>query len=105
MSDDPDREPNAIPARGVLLAILGCVGIVALAAAAAWFLFPAAHRNDDRPPGPVAGIPLEIRPVEVNELWLARQRALLAGAEGRLPIGAAMNAVVAAGRLDGGTFP
>ena len=96
MTHDPDREPNAIPTRGVLLAILGCMGVVALAAGAAWIFFPGSHEASIPAPGRVAGIPLEIEPVEVYRIWLDRQRALLAGADGRHPIEAAM-AMLSAG--------
>lgn len=100
MSRDPAPEPNAIPARRVLVAILGAACVVAIAAGVVWVLFPAARQVQNRPPSPVAGVPLEIRPVEVYAVWLERQRALLAGAEGRMPIEAAMAAVAASGSLD-----
>ncbi|MRX49919.1 hypothetical protein GI374_05535 [Paracoccus sp. S-4012] len=100
MSHDPVPEPDAIPARRVLVGILGAAGGVAIAAGVVWVLFPTARQVQNRSPTPVAGVPLEIRPVEVYADWLERQRALLAGAEGRMPIEAAMAVVAAGGSLD-----
>lgn len=100
MTDRSTVEANVISGRFVLLVICGCFGTVAICAAVVWVLLPSARLQNNPPPSPGAGIPLEITPVADYAAWLARQQALLAGGNGRLPIADAMAKVLKRGTLE-----
>ncbi len=96
MEEAPEREPLGIPEAGVLLVIAGIVGIGAACVLAAWLLLPDSGK-DWAAPQAFAEPDLEIRPVADYDAFLARQRADLAGAGGRMAIDEAMARIAARG--------
>ncbi|SIT86627.1 hypothetical protein [Pontibaca methylaminivorans] len=96
MNDAPEREPAAIPERRVLAVIAGLALLCALCVLVAWLMLPSGATRWS-PPQVFAGPELETAPVAGHAAFLARQRADLAGAGGRMPIDRAMAQIAARG--------
>lgn len=83
------------PVRGVIWAALGTFVFVLLVAMAIYLLFPGARPGEPAAMSAFPGPDLEVSPVADYRDWAAGQAALLAGAEGRVPVGDAMARIVA----------
>jgi hypothetical protein len=91
------------PAWAVVLALAGLCLIAAACAGTVWLGFPFTHETDLAAPSEFGPPALETHPIKDYAAWAARQDDLLAGAEGRMPITDAMNAI--ASRSDAGYGP
>ena len=97
MSPPPLPEDPGVPTGIVVTALAVSFATVAAVALAVWAIYPDA-RHDQMPRVDAVPEPgLEIEPVARFAAYQAEQRARLAGADGRLPIDAAMAQIAARG--------
>lgn len=89
---DELRHPD-FPVFWVVVAIAAAFGILIAAVAAIYLGYSGARAPAPPAPADFGAPRLETAPVARHEAWAARQRALLDGAEGRLPIAEAMRHV------------
>lgn len=99
MSDDVKSEAPAVPGVWTAAVIVMTMGFVGVCAGGIWWLYPTVRSPSVQPPAAFAPSRLEVTPVQEYSAYLAHQRALLSGADGRLPIRDAMAAVAQRGSL------
>lgn len=95
--DVTGQEPDAFRQRGTLMALAGAAALLVLALVAVWTLFPQVRQSEWKPPEAFEAPTLQTVPVIDHRAWLLQQSLLLAGEEGRRPIGEAMAAIAARG--------
>jgi hypothetical protein len=88
------RQPEEdYPARTVAFSLAGLCTIVAVCAGAVWLGFPFTHETKISAAGDFGPPALETHPVKDFEAWEDHQQDLLGGADGRMPIAQAINAI------------
>ena len=100
MADKVKSEPDRFAVTGTAGAMLGIMAFVAVCAGAIWLAYPSVRQEEAPAPAVFPAPRLELAPRADHQSYLARQQALLAGADGRLPIEDAMTAVVRRGTLE-----
>ncbi|SFE02063.1 hypothetical protein [Roseivivax sediminis] len=93
---DELRTPD-FPVRWVLITIVAGFVLVGAVVGVITLTYGGARPSSFPQPSDLGAPRLETEPVANHEAWLARQRALLSGAEGRTPITEAMEAIAARG--------
>lgn len=100
MSDDVQSEAEAVPGGRTAAAGIGAIAFVALCAGGVWLAYPQVRAPSAHPPAQFPGVGLEVTPVADQTAYMTRQRALLGGGGGRLPIAEAMDEIVRRATLE-----